>query len=64
MKSFLYTGAAIVALSRVMCGVHYPFDILAGALIGMIFAMLVIYLWTLIEYKMHQNGQMKKGQQI
>jgi undecaprenyl-diphosphatase len=62
MKSFLYIGAAIVALSRVMCGVHYPFDILAGALIGMIFAMLVIQLWALIEKKIASNEQVKKGQ--
>ncbi|MBK6504574.1 MAG: phosphatase PAP2 family protein [Ignavibacteria bacterium] len=62
MKSFLYIGAAIVALSRVMCGVHYPFDIIAGAVIGMIFAMLVIQLWTLIEKKIASNEQVKKGQ--
>jgi len=49
MKGFLFTGAAIMALSRVMCGVHYTFDIIGGAVIGMIFAFIVIWLWTYIE---------------
>ncbi|MFA6317193.1 MAG: phosphatase PAP2 family protein [Elusimicrobiota bacterium] len=28
--------AALVAYSRVYCGVHYPFDVLAGALLGLL----------------------------
>ena len=51
MKYFLFTGAFIVSLSRVMCGVHYPFDILGGALIGMAFAYLIIFLWKLVNDK-------------
>jgi undecaprenyl-diphosphatase len=31
---FLYPYAALVALSRVFVGVHYPGDILAGAILG------------------------------
>lgn len=31
---YLYGLAAVIALSRVFVGVHYPFDILAGAAIG------------------------------
>jgi len=51
MKKFLYTGAGIMALSRVMCGVHYPFDIFAGALIGMFFATLVLAVWNILNRK-------------
>ena len=47
MKYFLFIGAFIVAISRVMCGVHYPFDVLVGALIGVIFALIVIYFWKI-----------------
>ncbi|KAB2908019.1 MAG: phosphatase PAP2 family protein [Ignavibacteriales bacterium] len=33
-KWILYTVAALIALSRLYVGVHYPSDVLAGALIG------------------------------
>ena len=53
MKYFLFTGAFIVSLSRVMCGVHYPFDIVVGAFIGIAFALLIIYLWKALNNKFH-----------
>ena len=37
-------GAAVVAYSRVYCGVHYPFDVLAGLLLGFFLGRLVAYL--------------------
>lgn len=46
MRWFLYTGAFVVALSRVMCGVHYPSDLAGGALIGIAVASFVIMLWS------------------
>lgn len=52
MKYFLFTGAFIVSLSRIMCGVHYPFDIIGGALYGIICAYIIIYLWKLINKKL------------
>lgn len=36
----LYTGASIVAYSRIYLGVHFPLDILTGALCGFIIALL------------------------
>ena len=51
MKYFLFTGALIVSISRIFVGVHYLFDIIGGAAIGIIFAMLIIYLWKLINGK-------------
>lgn len=53
MKYFLFLGAFIVALSRIYCGIHYPFDIAGGALIGILFAILIIYLWKLLNRKVH-----------
>ncbi|MEO8209092.1 MAG: phosphatase PAP2 family protein [bacterium] len=53
MKYFLFTGAFLVAVSRVMCGVHYPFDIIGGAIFGIISALIIIYLWKAINRKLN-----------
>jgi len=42
-----FTWAGLVALSRVAVGVHYPSDILGGALIGMAVAGFLLWLWSL-----------------
>lgn len=34
----LYALAALIAFSRVYVGVHYPFDVLAGAVLGVVLA--------------------------
>lgn len=39
----LFTVAGVVAVSRVVAGVHYPTDILGGALIGMLLARLITW---------------------
>lgn len=37
-KTYIYPAAALMAASRVYLGVHYPSDILAGALLGTLIA--------------------------
>jgi len=37
------TFAGVVAFSRVSVGVHYPFDILAGAVLGVVIGVLVLF---------------------
>ena len=47
-KFAVYSVAALVAISRVYVGVHYPTDILVGSLLGILdgFIIFVLYKWT------------------
>lgn len=44
---FLWAG--LVAFSRIAVGVHYPSDVIGGALVGAFLAMVVIRSWELLE---------------
>lgn len=46
-----FSWAGLVALSRSAVGVHYPSDILGGAVIGLLIGLGVIALWTAIQRK-------------
>lgn len=45
----LIFGSALYGLSRVLAGVHYPLDVVAGALIGVVITILVFKLRNLLE---------------
>lgn len=47
-----YAVASLVALSRVYVGVHYPADVLAGALLGLILGLLFFKIWVIILRKL------------
>ncbi|MBU4142796.1 phosphatase PAP2 family protein [Patescibacteria group bacterium] len=47
---WLFAAAILISLARVFVGVHYPLDILAGALVGIFSGWLVVWL-----YKLYQN---------
>lgn len=44
----LVAGALVVAVARVYVGVHYPADVLAGAVIGTVWAIAFLYLDPLL----------------
>ena len=57
LKWWFYIAATIISLSRVFCGVHYPFDLVAGAAVGILWAMLLVYIWKKFneKFKILQN---------
>jgi undecaprenyl-diphosphatase len=47
---WLYTFAGVVSFSRVYVGVHYPADVLGGAVLGMCCGLVIIMLFLWIEH--------------
>ncbi len=41
--TWFFSAAALITLARVVAGVHYPSDILAGAVVGILSAYMVFY---------------------
>ena len=50
-KLWFYALAAVIAFTRVYVGVHYPGDVIFGALLGLICAKLVIVIYQKLEEK-------------
>jgi undecaprenyl-diphosphatase len=46
---YFYLIAVMVAFSRIYCGVHYPSDVIAGALIGYFLGKCVIWISVMIR---------------
>ena len=57
-KLALFTLASIIAFSRVYVGVHYPLDILCGAIIGYILSWVVLSIWVVIKMRELKRGRM------
>ena len=47
---FFFIGAILMGIARVFCGVHWPSDILVGAIIGILSAIIVDKI-----FKLHKN---------
>jgi undecaprenyl-diphosphatase len=48
-----YAFAALIAFTRIYVGVHYPSDVVGGALIGTSVAFCIIGLWSFLEKQFH-----------
>ena len=57
-KTFLYILASAIAFSRVYVGVHYPLDIVSGAIIGYIISWIILSLWVIIKMRELKRGKM------
>jgi undecaprenyl-diphosphatase len=45
-----FSSAVVVGIARVICGVHYPFDIVGGIIVSII-GFFIIYLWVFPKRK-------------
>ncbi len=50
-----FSIAALVSYSRVYVGAHYPFDVLAGGVIGIIFGLFFFKIWKIILIYSHRR---------
>ena len=57
-KLFLFVSASVIAYSRVYVGVHYPLDILFGALTGYVLSWVVLSFWVIIKMRELKRGRM------
>ena len=55
LSMLLLLWAAVVSYSRIYLGVHYPFDIIGGALLGMFLARLMLLLLKAIDKRFSLN---------
>ena len=58
---FIYIFAALTALSRIFLCVHYPSDILAGAILGTVVGIIVHFLGNFILKKINYYLNRKKN---
>jgi len=61
LKSVLFIAASLVAISRVYLGLHYPSDIIGGALIGILFGYIFSTLVLMIEKKFFPEKEFSSG---
>ena len=50
-RVYLFTYASLIALSRVFVGVHYPADVLVGALLGTTVALALAFIFERVVEK-------------
>ena len=56
-KIILFLSATVIAYSRVYVGVHYPLDIIFGALTGYILSWSVLSVWVIVKMRELKRGR-------
>jgi len=60
-KAIYFFGfASIIAFSRIYVGVHYPFDVLGGAVLGFAIGIFVYRSYCITNFYIHKNKSTKK----
>jgi len=49
LRIYLFSLASLIAFSRIYVGVHYPLDVISGAIIGLGVGILITSLWNTVE---------------
>ena len=49
---FFFVFAFLISLARVFCGIHWPLDILAGAIVGILSGLLINKIWQILKNRL------------
>lgn len=52
---FIFPWAILVSYSRIYIGVHYPADLAAGGLLGILLAIIIYYIWKYADRKLDEK---------